>query len=59
MYYCERWHRHYKEMILPLTAEEAHRRDKDKDLYTVVVGEADALLLHRGQLRHVWRQLPR
>lgn len=42
MYYCERWHRHYKEMILPLTAEEARRRDKDKDLYTVVVGEADA-----------------
>lgn len=40
--YCERWNNTLIRPIEPLTAAEAQRRDQDKELYTVVVGDPAA-----------------
>ena len=37
--YCEGWHRYFKEIIHPLSPEEAKRLDQAREPYAVIVGD--------------------
>ncbi len=37
--YCEGWHRHFKEVIHPLSADDAKRLDQGRQPYAVIVGD--------------------